>query len=317
MLTQDGSCPFTVHRFLENPVITPYLLGDACENINGPALIRVPDWAPNPLGKYYLYFAHHEGEHIRLAYADTLQGPWKIHAGGVISFTSLSWATDHVSSPDIWIDEQNRQIRLYFHSPVAPMLKSTDPDYLSHGGEILQKTFVALSSDGLDFQVRPEALGPSYFRVWQWQGAFYAFPRLGVPLLRSADGLKPFEALPSPLEHDPIFANIRHCAVWIRDSTLLLFYSRIGDAPEEILLTQIALQGPPETWRPTAPCSVLRPAAGYEGAHLPVKSSVFGMTLCYENALRDPYIYTEDDRIYLLYSVVAERGLAIAELVEK
>ena len=26
-------------------------------NINGPSLVRVPEWVENPLGKYYLYFA--------------------------------------------------------------------------------------------------------------------------------------------------------------------------------------------------------------------------------------------------------------------
>jgi hypothetical protein len=40
------------------------------DNINGPAAIRVPEWIENPLGNYYLYFAHHQGTYIRLAYAD-------------------------------------------------------------------------------------------------------------------------------------------------------------------------------------------------------------------------------------------------------
>lgn len=317
MSEQSIACPFTVKRFVENPIISPYLLGDSNENINGPALIRVPDWLPDPLGKYYLYFAHHEGEYIRLAYADNLHGPWRIHSQGVLPFTDLSWATDHVSSPDIWIDDENKQIRLYFHSPVAPMLKSTDPGYLTHGVEVLQKTFVGLSGDGLYFQVRPEALGASYFRVWQWEGMFYAFPRLGIPLLCSPDGLQPFEAISSPLEHDSAFKNIRHTAVWVHDAVLYVFYSRIGDAPEEILMTSIPLQGAPTTWRASPPCVVLRPECGYEGVHLPVLPSLFGMTLSYENALRDPYIYAEDTKIYLLYSIVAERGIAMAELVKK
>ena len=28
-------------------------------NINGPSVLRVPDWVENPLGQYYLYFAQH------------------------------------------------------------------------------------------------------------------------------------------------------------------------------------------------------------------------------------------------------------------
>jgi hypothetical protein len=38
-------------------------------------VIRVPDWVENPLGAYYLYFAHHKGDHIRLAYARDPAGP--------------------------------------------------------------------------------------------------------------------------------------------------------------------------------------------------------------------------------------------------
>jgi hypothetical protein len=44
------------------------------KNINGPSLVHVPAWIERPLGKYYLYFAHHGGKDIRLAYADILAG---------------------------------------------------------------------------------------------------------------------------------------------------------------------------------------------------------------------------------------------------
>ena len=59
-------------------------------NVQGPSLIRVPDWLPDPLGHYYLYFADHKGSYIRLAYADALQGPWYIHSPG-----SLQLAGSH------------------------------------------------------------------------------------------------------------------------------------------------------------------------------------------------------------------------------
>ncbi|MBI3972242.1 MAG: hypothetical protein HY332_13225, partial [Chloroflexi bacterium] len=60
----------TVHRFPTNPIIRPHMDGRMGDNINGPSLIRVPDWVDDPLGRYYLYFAHHRGTYIRLAYAD-------------------------------------------------------------------------------------------------------------------------------------------------------------------------------------------------------------------------------------------------------
>ena len=46
-------------------------LGRDGGNITGPTLIRAPSWVAKPLGKYYLYFAHHSGKYIRLAYADS------------------------------------------------------------------------------------------------------------------------------------------------------------------------------------------------------------------------------------------------------
>ena len=65
-------------RFPTNPIITPALDESIGANINGPSLLRVPDWLPSPLGRYYLYFSHHQGASIRLAYADALTGPWTV-----------------------------------------------------------------------------------------------------------------------------------------------------------------------------------------------------------------------------------------------
>ena len=52
-------------------------------NINGPSVIRVRDWIPaservNPDANYYMYFAHHVGRDIRLAWSDSLTGDWNV-----------------------------------------------------------------------------------------------------------------------------------------------------------------------------------------------------------------------------------------------
>ena len=67
-----------VVRLSDGPIIGPELHDSIGLNIQGPSLIRVPEWLPNKLGNYYLYFADHKGSYIRLAYADDLLGPWKI-----------------------------------------------------------------------------------------------------------------------------------------------------------------------------------------------------------------------------------------------
>ena len=85
-------------------------------NINGPSLVRVPEWVENPLGKYYLYFAHHRGAYIRLAYADVIEGPYTVHRPGALHRDNTVFrGCDHIASPDVHIDEENRRFFMYFH----------------------------------------------------------------------------------------------------------------------------------------------------------------------------------------------------------
>ncbi|SUZ90028.1 uncharacterized protein METZ01_LOCUS42882, partial [marine metagenome] len=59
----------SVNRIGDGPIITPELDQRMGGNIQGPSLIKVPKWIENPIGQYYLYFADHRGEYIRMAYA--------------------------------------------------------------------------------------------------------------------------------------------------------------------------------------------------------------------------------------------------------
>src|SRR5262245_48368957 len=143
------------------------------ENVNGPSLIRLPDWVERPLGRYYLYFGHHDGRYVRLAYADDLAGPWRTHEPGVLSLAQSLFA-GHVASPDAHVDDERREIRLYFHGADGPSgpgprdRPGTLP--LPPGGGLAgQHTRVALSRDGLRFEARPALLGRPYFRVVRWR----------------------------------------------------------------------------------------------------------------------------------------------------
>jgi hypothetical protein len=71
-------------RLEQNPLVTVETSPSLGGNVNGPTVIRVPDWVDRPLGRYYMYFANHMGEFIRLAYADAITGPWRIYEPGVI-----------------------------------------------------------------------------------------------------------------------------------------------------------------------------------------------------------------------------------------
>ena len=157
-----------VSRFPENPIIRPDMDARMGDNVNGPSLIRVPDWIERPFGRYYLYFAHHEGRYIRLAYADDLHGPWQTHEAGVLPLSASHFA-GHIASPDVQVDEERRQIRLYYHG--SEHASGTGG---RGGGGAPQFSRVALSRNGLDFEASPEILGRPYMRLFRWGGFHYA-----------------------------------------------------------------------------------------------------------------------------------------------
>ncbi len=284
-----------IRRFFDNPIIHPHLDDRMGENLNGPSLIRVPDWVENPLGRYYLYFAHHDGRYIRLAFSDALQGPWMTHSDGVLPLREARFA-GHVASPDVHVDHTQRQLRLYYHGSDTPS---------GGGGE--QATRVALSADGLHWTARPETLGRPYFRVFHWDGYHYALAMPGV-FYRSRDGLSDFVEGPTLFTQD-----MRHAAV-ARDGPLLsVFYTNAGDCPERILLSTIDLTPDWQRWQASAPRVVLEPECDYEGGNLPRVPSVRGLSSEPVCQLRDPAIFREHGHTYLLYAVAGERGIAIAE----
>lgn len=285
-----------ITRFPTNPILTPDAHTDALvgSNLNGPSLIRVPDWLPGALGRYYLYFAHHQGTYIRLAYADALAGPWTVHEPGTLGLAGSRFI-DHIASPDVHLDHERRQIRMYFHG-------------LVERDRHQQATRVALSTDGLRFEARDELLGAPYFRVFCWQGVHHALGMPGI-FYRSKDGLTGFERGPQ------LFTTaMRHTALHLDGDRLTVYYSNAGDCPERILRSTVTLTPDWRSWRPSPPEEVLSPEMDYEGANQPLAPSKRGLIMGPVRQLRDPAIFREDGRTYLLFSVAGEHGIAIAEL---
>lgn len=329
----NAAGPPAVHmeRLLDAPIITPGTHPSIGTNIQGPSLIRVPDWIDSPLGKYYLYFADHKGSYIRLAYADRLLGPWSVHEPGSLQIERSHFPSEppevdvaeleqakarraatyggnklphsiekeftapHIASPDVHVDTERQRIVMYFHG-------------LEGFGR--QATRVAVSDDGIDFQARPEILGKTYLRVFRHRGETYGIAMPGQ-MYRSAsnDGLSDFRE--GPMLFNP---DMRHCAVLKRGDRLDVFWTQVGHAPERILLSTIDLTPPWEDWRESGALEVLRPERHWEGADLPAEPSIRSVAYGPVNQLRDPAIFEEDGRIYLLYAVAGESGIAIAEV---
>ena len=179
-----------------------------------------------------------------------------------------------------------------------------------------QVTFVALSSNGLDFVALPHQLGRPYFRVFKYNDWYYALSKdyyRGGMFQRSpvADGFsQEFEYGNSCIDRK------RHSAVWVQGDNLYIFYTRVRDMPEAIYITRVSLNSNWTSWQPCAHGHLLlRPEMDYEGADLPVRTSRAGSTDRREHELRDPGIYEEGGRVYLLYSMAGEDGIAMAELM--
>lgn len=326
-------------RLGNNPIISPDLGGPIGRNINGPSLIRIPDWVKAPLGTYYLYFAAHKGTHIRLAVADTLAGPWRIHDPGALQLSASHFLTappdvpdkipshlqapgngptriwkerlekpraphvpsiwedlthPHIASPDVHVLNDAKEIRMYYHG-------------LDRFGYQVSRT--ATSKDGINFVAREEVIiDKSYFRAFPYKIRIYGMVMPGI-FYRSRNGETGFEKGPRLFN-----GNMRHAALLVMDDSLLVFWTQVGDAPERILLSTIDIRGDWNTWKESRPVEVLRPEYPWEGADQPIAPSLRSSIDAPANQLRDPAIFQEDGRIYLIYVVAGESGIAIAEL---
>ncbi len=325
-----ATAPIRVRRLVDRPIVAPGMDARMGPNIEGPSLIRAPDWLPGRLGRYYLYFADHKGDYIRLAYADRPEGPWKVHAPGSLQLAQSGLPTTpparppnaeallaagganrappgtpgipslmddatlpHIASPDVHVDEAGRRIVMYFHG-------------LEAFG--VQKSRVAVSQNGLDFRAVGGPLGAPYMRVFQHAGYHYAMAMPGL-VSRSRDGFSGFEAGPRLFGADQ-----RHCAVLRRGDLLRVFWTRVGDVPERIYVSTVDLRPDWMSWTASEPVEVLRPERPWEGADLPLVPSYRSAVNLPVNQIRDPAIYEEGGRVWLLYAVKGEGGLGIAEL---
>src|SRR5438105_2688882 len=153
-------------RLRQNPLITVRSSPTLGDDVNGPSVIRVPGWVKNPLGRYYMYFAHHRGTFIRMAYADSISGPWKVYEPGVMQVRDTALFRPqpdpspqfytHVASPEVRIDRKRHRIVMWMHGywteqqrfPASAGDTRAWLDRNRHG----QFTQAAESEDGMHFR---------------------------------------------------------------------------------------------------------------------------------------------------------------------
>ena len=164
-------------------------------------------------------------------------------------------AHPHIASPDVWADHEHREIRLYYHGR------------LDNG---LQRTRVAVSNNGLNFSAREEILATPYLRLFKQDDWYYALT-MPAQLYRSRDGLSGFEQGPR-LSAEPIrhHALLRHRQRWY------LFWTRVGDRPERILVSGLQTDADWKHWRLGNTHDVHRARQVWEGADCPANASRYG-----------------------------------------
>lgn len=265
------------------------------DNINNPTVISVPSFINNSIGKFYCYFSNHSGTSIKMAYTDDLNGKWTVID---TVFTLRDSACDsHIASPEIVVE--NNEILMYYHG--------------DKNGE--QKTFLAKSSDGINFtRVSDNPLCDFYLRVFKYKNKKYGIAKSGniSSVIYDVDnGYVPkFSLLPKS----------RHCAVYVDGDMLYILYSKVGDAPEHIRICNVKLDDDISNWEIIDDKKLVSSNFKFEGAHLEPIPSMFGSaTLRYGgtdiNELRDPFLFRHEDRLYIYYVILGEKKITWAEVI--
>ncbi|UXP33885.1 hypothetical protein N6H18_07995 [Reichenbachiella agarivorans] len=348
-----------IRQEASQPLITQQMFAEVGvegegENINGPSVIRVPDWIRkkdrvNPKAQYYMYFAHHAGDYIRMAWAANIEGPWHLYQIGdqvamgdrgvldlgdtVISLNNgVVIPNNHLASPDVHVDDVNQRIIMYFHSGASTYVNGTRVKK--------QLTYVSYSPYGLEFydNIQPVFFGPSYFRVFSYKDKIYALDNGATPY-RALDADDPWTA-PDGFDYtnnlwekhpDNPFQldiseqegksfnelRIRHTAVRLVGDELHVFYSRRGEMQERILMSTIDLGvGDWTQWDASyPPVEILAPSPGWEGGDLEQVRSKTSSAPENVNQLRDPYVFEDrDGSLYLFYSGRGEDAIGMVEM---
>lgn len=263
-------------------------------NINGPSVIKSDN-------NYLLYFANHSGKHIKLAYSDDLKN-WVLQNPALHIENTI--CNGHIASPDVHRINTDTYI-MYFHGDVDGK----------------QKTYLATSKNGLDFyRYGRFAIADFYFRMFEYHGITYGIAKDGndggilYQGLSKKDNINNINAY---VQFQPIMKflpKMRHCSTMVEDNILYVFYSNVGDSPEHIRLLKIELSDTIETWNIISDEMILKPIHEWEGSHIQPNPSDFGAAQVPVCELRDPYIFKNDEKYYLFYTVMGEAGISMAEL---
>jgi hypothetical protein len=227
---------------------------------------------------YLLYFSSHKGINIYLAYSQEIDKNY-IFYGSVLHIEDTP-CFDHIASPDVHIEDNH--VVMYYHG-------------MTESG---QKTFKATSRSATSFISQDVPITPYYHREFKYKDDVFAICKNG-----NTDSImyQKFDNKYIKLFH--FLKGARHTTI-LADEDISIYYTVVGEAPERVYVTDLQGNGG----------EVLRPLYEWEGANKHLVRSKYGGINCLVNQLRDPFIYKENNQLYLLYSYGGESGIAITKI---
>ena len=317
-------------RLSQNPLITVTSSPTLGGNVNGPTVIRVPDWVERPLGKSYMYFANHMGDFIRLAYADSVSGPWTIHEPGVLHVKDSAFFREqpdppealddfytHVASPEILIDRDRKRFVMWVHGWFTNgerwPANLADARAWARQKGYGQFTQPAESIDGVHFTVQAAITKTSYIRVFQ-RGAFLLWRLEAWSRVSCRQSAVVVRARREPVSRHNVLEprTPRRAGAARRPPPCVLHRNR--RCSRTLMVSTVDLSPDWTMWRASAPVEVLRPETTYECVDMPNVPSDAGDINEPARQIRDPFVFEDEGRAYLFYSTCGEQGIAAAEI---
>lgn len=305
--------PPRAQRAVSRPLVDATAHPSLGNNICNPWIVVMPPGTG--LGRYHLYFSHHKGTHLRLAWANALDGPWTVHPPGVLDLAASTFPDEagldaaglgdipfryaHIASPQVIPDPQGAGFHMYFHGLAG------------HGAQVTRH---AWSPDGLGFVAKPADLGPPYMRVARWRDRLVALA-WGGELLEGRDWEGPFvsRGMLDRARADHEAGQLwRHPDLMVRGDTAHVLFTRIGDCPERIFYTRFDLSSDRAC---AEPVELLRPELDWEGGRLPPAPSRIGAAETLRCELRDgSFVTDESGGLWMVYVGGGESAIGLARL---
>lgn len=193
------------------------------------------------------------------------------------------------------------------------MIRMAYADDVEGPWAVYESSTVALKDAGFPLEFDREA-GPdcSLQNLWNNHPIYIVWDML-LLAYRSDTGVDNFIAREKLL----FGPDMRHAGLWLKGNILSVFWSRVGDALERTLVSEVDLTLTDwNDWQATQPQELLRAELRWEGSELRTESSLRGELGFAANELRDPFVFEENGEVYPLYTDSGEQAIGLARLRE-